>query len=91
LEVEVYNSTLDAQMRSAFEVRKSKIKDNSNFLSSFNIPIKKNTNSNTFSIPKPQLREKITFSQPEINNSGAILDPVLNIKDYQNILKIIMM
>jgi len=59
------------------------------FLSSLGVPMKKNTTtSQTFAVPKPVLREKITV-KPIVFEKGFKPEPTLDSNNYLKILKII--
>jgi hypothetical protein len=67
-EVGDYNNKIEQVIREAFNNRKQKILKKNNVLASLGVPIKKVTGvSPTFSIPTPQIREKVLITRPVVN------------------------
>lgn len=84
-----YNISLNNHIKSVFSARKLKLLSKNNLLSSLGVPLRKKGNvPTTFSIPKPQLREKIIV-KPIVNEKGFKPEPKLDNENYQKILKII--
>ena len=68
-EVDKYNSSIEAQIKQAFESRKQKILAKSGILASLGVPIKKSHDMpSTFSVPQPQTRKKVSVSRPIIKD-----------------------
>lgn len=89
-EVEKYNSSLEPQLRQAFEIRKQRILKRSGIMESLGVPIKKSNNvPNTFSVPIPPKRKKISISKPEVEDKGFKPEPTLDDSTYKEILKLI--
>lgn len=89
-DVERFNSSLEAQIKSAFESKKSRIKEKSGVLASLGVPIKKTSaTSPTFAVPAPQKRKKVTLSKPEVNEVGYSPEPSLDQTVYNDILQMI--
>lgn len=89
-EVERYNSSCEAQIKSAFESTKSRIKAKSGVLASLGVPIKKSSETSpTFAVPAPQKRKKITLNKPQVNEVGYSPEPCLDQAVYNDILQMI--
>ncbi len=84
-----FNNSLKGHIQSVFSQRKVKLLSKNNLLSSLGVPLRKKENvPSTFSIPKPQLREKIVV-KPVVHEKGFKPEPTLDNEKYQKILKII--
>lgn len=84
-----FNNSLKSHIQSVFSQRKAKLLSKNNLLSSLGVPLRKKENvPSTFSIPKPQLREKIVV-KPVVNEKGFKPEPTLDNENYKKILKII--
>ncbi|WP_024333390.1 hypothetical protein [Desulfotignum balticum] len=89
-EVQQYNSSIEAQIKQAFEARKKRILAKSGVLASLGVQIKKTGSvSPTFSIPTPQTRKKISVSKPVVKEAGYTPEPTLDETTYLDILKLI--
>lgn len=89
-EVERFNSSFAAQIKSAFESKKSRIKANSGVLASLGVPIKKRAETSpTFAVPAPQKRKKVTLNKPQVNEVGYSPEPSLDQSVYNEILQMI--
>lgn len=89
-EVERYNSSIEAQIKQVFDIRKQRILAKSGVLASLGVPIKKANNvSPTFSVPAPQTRKKVSVSRPEVKEAGFKSEPSLDDSAYNDILKLI--
>ena len=89
-EVQRYNTTLETQIKSAFDSRKNRIKAKSGILASLGVPIKKTGSPpETFSIPTPQKRKKVTLKKPEVKEAGFTPEPCLDDSVYDDILQMI--
>lgn len=88
-DIVTFNDSLKSHIISVFEQRKSKLLSKNNLLSSLGIPLRKKDNvPSTFSIPKPQLREKIVV-KPVVYETGFQPEPSMDNENYKKILKII--
>lgn len=88
-DIEGFNLKLKDGIKQFFSNRKNKILDKNNLMASLGVPIKtRETTSNTFSIPRPQTREKLII-KPSVNDQGFTPEPTLNEKHYFEILKTI--
>lgn len=88
-DINTFNDALRSHIEGVFIQRKEKILSKNNLLSSLGVPLRKKENvTTTFSIPKPQLREKIVV-KPTVNDKGFKPEPTLDNENYQKILKII--
>lgn len=84
-----FNNSLKSHIQSVFSQRKAKLLSKNNLLSSLGVPLRKKENVPfTFSIPKPQLREKIVV-KPIVHAKGFKPEPTLDDENYKKILKII--
>lgn len=89
-EVEQYNNSLVEIVRRTFIGRKQRIINKGEFLESLGVPIKKSSKvSETFSIPPPELRKKVTIVKPEILEKNFIPEPMLDDSTYNQILKLV--
>lgn len=87
---EIFNSQLKHNIEEAFNKRKTEILSKTNILTQLGVPIRKRENvSTTFSIPNPKLREKIIIEKPIVNKDKILAEPTLDIKTYNEILKLI--
>lgn len=88
-DIEGYNNRLEGFIRSTINARRQQINRKSDFLSSLGVPVKKkDTTPQTFAVPKPKLREKISV-KPVVHSKGFKPEPTLDIDNYNKILKII--
>ena len=88
-EIELYNEGLESYIRSIFERRREQINKKSDILASLGVPIKKKDDTpQTFAVPNPKMREKITV-KPVVQRKGFKPEPTLDDDNYQKILKII--
>lgn len=89
-DIEKFNSSLKSNLNSVFSKRKNALLNKNNLMSSLGVPLKrKNSTTNTFSVPKPQLKEKIKISKPVVTEKGFKPEPTLNEESYRHILKLI--
>lgn len=87
---ESYNNSLSHTVKSLIKNRKQKILAKSNLMASLGVPIKKrNGVAETFSIPKPILKEKIIVDKPVVNETGYKPEPTLDAQTFRQILKYI--
>jgi hypothetical protein len=88
-DIERFNLMLEGYIKSLLQQRKQKLLSQNNLLTSLGIPLRKNENvTSTFSVPKPQLREKIIV-KPTVTEKGFKPEPTLDDDNYQKILKLI--
>ncbi|OUJ74918.1 hypothetical protein [Hymenobacter crusticola] len=87
--IQQFNLSLKEQVRSYLSERKKKFLNKNNLLSSLGIPIRKRDDvAATFSVPNPQLREKIIV-RPIVHETGFKPEPTLDNDNYIKILKLI--
>lgn len=88
-DIQNFNDSLESNIKSLFAQRKQKILSKNNLMSSLGVPLKKKqTTSNTFSVPQPRLKEKITI-KPTVSQKGFKPEPTLDQDNYNHILKLI--
>ena len=88
-EVESFNDSLESSIEFALNSRKQHFLSKKDFLSSLGVPVKDKSNtSKTFSVPKPNLRDKISI-KPTVLEKNFKPEPTLDFENYQKILKII--
>lgn len=84
-----FNNHLDSFIKSLLTQRKQKILSKNSLMSSLGVPLKKKSNiSNTFSVPQPKLKEKISI-RPTVMEKGFKPEPTLDENNYNHILKLI--
>ena len=89
-EIRQYNNSLEQKIKQAFDARKKRIIAKSDVLASLGVPIKKQAGvSETFSVPTPQRRKKVTVTRPEVHEQGYKPEPSLDESVYFDILKMI--
>lgn len=88
-DIQNFNDSLESNIKSLFTQRKQKILSKNELMSSLGVPLKKKqTTSNTFSVPQPKLKEKITV-KPTVTQKGFKPEPTLDLDNYNHILKLI--
>jgi len=88
-DIDIYNQNLEQFIKSELSKRKLKLLKTNNLLYSLGVPVKKKSNiNNSFSIPKPKLRKKISI-KPIVDNTGFNPEPTLDNDTYFEILKVI--
>jgi hypothetical protein len=88
-DISTFNNTLNAEIRSYFNQRKEKILSKNSLLSKLGVSLRKKDNvASTFSVPNPQLKEKIII-KPTVNEKGFKPEPTLDNDNYRKILKLI--
>ena len=88
-QIESFNNSIRNKIQNQFICRKEKIIKKNTLLEAIDIPIKKNNNvSSTFSVPSPQLREKI-IPKPMVTEKSFVPDPTLDNETYKKILQMI--
>ncbi|UKT65461.1 hypothetical protein [Pedobacter mucosus] len=89
IELGNFNSNLKNYILSVFDQRKEKLLNKNSLLSSLGVPLRKKANApETFSVPKPLLREQILV-KPVVHDKGFAPEPTLDNDNYKKILKII--
>lgn len=89
-DIEKFNNSLKSNLNSVFSKRKSALLNKNNLMSSLGVPLKrKKSSTNTFSVPKPQLKEKIKINKPIVTEKGFKPEPTLDEDSYRHILKLI--
>lgn len=84
-----FNQTLKPLIANIFKQQKDKFLKKNNLMAALGVPLRKKENvPSTFSIPQPQLREKIIV-RPQVYEKGFKPEPVLDNENYIKILKII--
>lgn len=84
-----FNNSLETNIKSLLTQRKQKILSKNSLMSSLGVPLKKKANiSNTFSVPQPKFKEKITI-KPKVFEKGFKPEPTLDENNYNHILKLI--
>lgn len=85
-----YNNDLLFTAKQAIENRRKKLLAKNDLMSSLGVPIKKREDvSQTFSVPKPVLREKVIINKPVVKDATYKPEPTLDEDNYREILKII--
>lgn len=87
--MEMFNEGIANEARNEFRNRRSKILAKNQILTSLGVPLRRKEGvTNTFAVPKPQLRQKIVV-KPIVNATGFKPEPTLDDSSYLDILKII--
>ena len=90
LDIKMFNNSLSVHITGKIRERKSKFLQKNEFMSSLGVPLKKKSDtSQTFSVPKPNLRTKISIIKPSVSNEVFKPEPTLNDEIYNQILKLI--
>ncbi|WP_298119608.1 hypothetical protein [Flavobacterium sp.] len=88
-DIENFNTNLNSEISKYITQRRQKLLTKNNLLSELGVPLRKKNNVvSTFSVPKPQLREKITV-KPTVTEKGYKPEPTLDNDNYLKILKLI--
>ncbi|MCG2611820.1 hypothetical protein LZZ90_09920 [Flavobacterium sp. SM15] len=89
-DIKMFNSSLNSHITEKIRERKAKFLQKNEFMSSLGVPLKKKFDtSQTFSVPKPNLRTKISIVKPSVSNEAFKPEPTLNNEIYNQILKLI--
>ncbi|MGD2433500.1 hypothetical protein ACP8H3_06040 [Bacillus velezensis] len=91
-DLEEFNKTLDGFIRDVFLTRKRDILKRKGMEASLIVPVRrKESVSQTFSIPAPQLKKKINVVKPALKPNEQVFEPIptLDNDTYLSILKII--
>lgn len=90
LDIKMFNNSLSTHISGKIRERKSKFLQKNEFMSSLGVPLKKKSDiSQTFSVPKPNLRTKISIVKPSVSDEPFKPEPTLSIEIYNQILKLI--
>lgn len=90
LDIKMFNNSLSGHITEKICERKTKFLQKNEFMSSLGVPLKKKSDtSQTFSVPKPNLRTKISIIKPSVSNEVFKPEPTLNDEIYNQILKLI--
>lgn len=90
LDLGIFNKALNAHISDKIRERKSKFLKKNEFMSSLGVPLKtKSDASQTFSVPKPNLRTKINIVKPSVSNEVFKPEPTLSLEVCNQILKLI--
>lgn len=88
-QAENYNKELFRKIKVYFDSRKEKILKKKDTISSLNVPIRKKENlSETFTIPAPNLRKKISV-KPDMTEKGYNPEPAIDNSTYFEILQLL--
>lgn len=88
-DIQNFNDSLASNISSFLSQRKQKLLAKNNLMSSLGVPLKKKTNtSETFSIPQPRFKEKLSI-KPSVLEKGFKPEPTLDDNNYRHILKLI--
>ena len=89
-EVEKYNTGIETRLRPLFISRKNELLKHRNILAKLDVPLRKRDNtSETFAVPAPQKKQKISIRKPEVHEVGFSPEPNLDEKVYNQILKVL--
>ena len=84
-----FNNSLVSTIKSFLNQRKQKLLAKNDLMSSLGVPLKKKSNiSETFSVPQPRFKEKLSI-KPSVLEKGFKPEPTLDDKNYRHILKLI--
>lgn len=84
-----FNNSLTSTIESFLYQRKQKLLAKNDLMSSLGVPLKKKSNiSETFSVPQPRLKEKLSI-KPSVIEKGFKPEPTLDDNNYRHILKLI--
>jgi hypothetical protein len=89
-EVDRFNSQLESRARRAVQARKEQIQRHTGVLCALGIPIKKTSDvAETFAVPAPKIRKRLSVEKPSVHDSSFIPEPTLPASDYMDILQMI--
>lgn len=87
-EVASFNKGLRSRASRAFQTRKEKLLKRNDLMASLGVPIKKRENlPQTFAVPTPATRKKITATKPIVTERGYRPEPTLEDSTYREILR----
>lgn len=88
-DIQIFNTSLKEKIHESFITRKQELLSRRNLLSGLKVPIKKAENiPNTFSVPSPKLRKKVTV-KPVVTEKGYKPEPSLDLGTYKEILNML--
>lgn len=89
-DLKLFNNSLGSHIKEKIRDRKSKFLQKNEFMSSLGVPLKKKSDAaKTFSVPRPNLRNKISILKPSVSNETFRPEPILDEKTYNQILKLV--
>lgn len=89
-DIKIFNNSLSCHIEGKINEIKGKFLQKNEFMYSLGVPIKKKLDTpQTFSVPKPNLRTKISIVKPSVSNEIFKPEPTLTIEIYNQILKLI--
>lgn len=84
-----FNNSLTSTTKSFLNQKKQKLLAKNDLMSSLGVPLKKKSNiSETFSVPQPRFKEKLSI-RPSVLEKGFKPEPTLDDNNYRHILKLI--
>lgn len=87
-EVAVFNAALESKIRSIFLNRKEHFLKRNDLMASLGVPIKKRENlPQTFAVPTPATRKKLSVAKPVVTEKGYRPEPTLEDSTYREILR----
>lgn len=87
-EVASFNKGLGSRAQRAFQTRKEKLLKRNDLMASLGVPIKKRENlPQTFAVPTPATRKKISVAKPVVTEKGYRPEPTLEDSTYREILR----
>lgn len=88
--IEQFNRSIKSFANTKIAERKNKFLQKNEFMSSLGVPLRKRSGAaETFSVPKPKLRTKISVIKPTTSNQQFKPEPTLENEVYYQILKLI--
>lgn len=85
-----YNRSLEELAAREFRTRKQNILDKANMLAELGVPIRRRDNlPETFAIPSPEKRKRVTITRPTVAEAGFKPEPTLDQAVYEDILRVI--
>ena len=87
-EVTSFNKSLRSGAQRAFRTRKEQLLKRNDLMSSLGVPIKKRENlPQTFAVPTPATRKKLSVAKPVVTEKGYRPEPTLEDSAYREILR----
>jgi hypothetical protein len=89
-DIKQFNKEISSHIVDKIRERKSKFLKKNDFMSALGVPLKKKSDaSQTFSVPKPTIRTKISIAKPAVSEEVFKPEPTLDVENYTQILKLI--
>lgn len=89
-QVNAFNSSLDSRAKRAFDARKQQHLRKNDLVAQLGVPVRKKADTQkTFSVPAPQIKNKIQIRKPVVQEAGFRPEPTLDESTYTSILRII--